>query len=273
MAGRLDSFLRQNSGIVRVRVAKVLGSTPRDTDAEIFVSSDRLHGTIGGGQLELRAIDHARHMLGTCTPADRMAVALGPEIGQCCGGHVELMFETLTDAMRDGVLAQHLAEKAAQPDVHIFGAGHVGRALAGFFAQLPVRAALIDSRPEELAQSNAEVEHRLSAIPEADIRNAPAGSAFIILTHDHALDFILTSEALARGDAAYVGLIGSKTKRTRFERFHRAQPTRFGTNALVCPIGAAGSGDKRPEVIAAFVTAEVMAALAQKRSFSIAHAV
>ena len=81
-----------------------------------------------------------------------------------------------------------------------------------------------------------------------------------MLTHDHALDFLIAREALARGDAAYVGMIGSRTKRVSFERWlRRAEDgAAADTGALVCPIGAAGRPDKRPEVIAAFVAAEIM---------------
>ena len=76
-----------------------------------------------------------------------------------------------------------------RPHVYIMGAGHVGRALAGLFSQLPVRTILSDTRADELARSTALVEYRNSALPEADIKSAPPGSAFIVLTHDHALDF------------------------------------------------------------------------------------
>jgi len=98
----------------------------------------------------------------------------------------------------------------------------------------------------------------LTALPEAAIRGAEPGAAFVIATHDHGLDFLLAAEALARGDAAYVGMIGSATKRAAFASFARARgvdPAR-----LVCPIGGPG-GDKRPAVIAALTAAELMRAL------------
>ena len=83
-----------------------------------------------------------------------------------------------------------------------------------------------------------------------------------MLTHDHALDFLIAREALARGDAAYVGMIGSRTKRVSFRRWLRRGGRRSTPRALVCPIGAAGRPDKRPEVIAAFVAAEILQQLA-----------
>nr|WP_283255055.1 xanthine dehydrogenase accessory protein XdhC [Marivita sp. GX14005] len=247
--------------VVRVRIVSVRGSTPRNTDAVLYVAPDAVFGTIGGGQLEYMAIDRARAMLRNGEAKAREDVALGPDIGQCCGGRVELAFDRLSRAARQEAIARQAAERAARPSVYICGAGHVGRALAGFFALLPVQAMLLDSRAEELALCEADVRKILTPLPEAEIRAAPPGSAFIVLTHDHALDYLLTAEALARPDAAYVGLIGSATKRARFNSYFKAQGCAGSLSRLVCPIGATGSADKRPEVIAAFVASEVMTAL------------
>ena len=138
------------------------------------------------------------------------------------------------------------------------GAGHVGRALARALTPLPVRVRLIDSRAEELAQAGC-VPQTLTALPEAEVRRADPGAAFVIVTHDHALDFLIAVEALARADAGYVGMIGSASKRAAFLR-HAA---RAGVDAgpLTCPIAAHAPRDKRPAVIAAFAAAEIMAAL------------
>lgn len=256
----LSKFLEDASDVIHVRLTQVRGSSPREVGAEMFVSAGGLHGTIGGGQLEYMAVDKARVMLRNGTPAEQMDVPLGPEIGQCCGGRVALDLTPMTDVDRVAAIARDARRQAAQPHVYVLGAGHVGRALAQLLQHLPVHCILIDARVEELSLSDANVEKRLSAMAEADIRHAPKGSAFIVLTHDHALDFLLTSEALDRADARYVGLIGSATKRTKFERFHASHST-TDSKDLVCPIGAASSADKRPEVIAALVVAEVMTAL------------
>ena len=142
------------------------------------------------------------------------------------------------------------------------GAGHVGRALARLMVQMPVRTVVVDSRHRTVALPRRG-EHRESALPEAEIDRAPPGSAFVILTHDHALDFLLVAQALARNDAAYVGMIGSATKRARLARWCRDHCDGQRIDALTCPIGTATQGDKRPEVIAAGVLPEVMAALAR----------
>ncbi|GHF02970.1 xanthine dehydrogenase accessory protein XdhC [Aliiroseovarius zhejiangensis] len=254
----LSAFLSSDAPVIHVRLCEVHGSSPRDRGAQMFVSAERLHGTIGGGQLEYMAIDKARAMLRAGRTTEEMDVPLGPEIGQCCGGRVVVTLTHMSTADRCRALEAEAHDAELHPHVYIFGAGHVGRALARFFQFLPVRCFLIDGRQQELSLCDAKIETRLSALPEADLRNAPAQSAFIVLTHDHALDFLLTSEALDRGDAAYVGLIGSATKRVKFSRFHASHSNGSGISDLTCPIGSTQSTDKRPEIIAAFVVAEVM---------------
>lgn len=257
----LAAFLDRHSAVIAVRLSRVQGSCPREAGAEMIVAADDCHGTIGGGQLEYMVIDAARAMLARGETARDMDIPLGPEIGQCCGGRAGVALRRMTAAGRRAALEAADRRAALLPHVYVLGAGHVGRALAGLLQQLPVRTIVVDSRAEELMLCTEGVELRRSALPEADIAQAPPGSAFVVLTHDHALDFLLTAQALARGDAAYVGMIGSATKRARFRAWCRDHCNGQPTEALVCPIGATGSHDKRPEVIAAFVAAEVMAAL------------
>ena len=264
MFGPLSVFLAAETEVAQVAISRVRGSSPREAGTKMFVSSGAVHGTIGGGQLEYMAIDAARAMLRRGDDAQTLHIPLGPEIGQCCGGRVELRLIRLTSEDRARLADTDARTQAERPHVYICGAGHVGRALADFFQHLPVQTVLLDGREAELALCGATVETRLSVLPEADIRAAPAGSVFIVLTHDHALDFLLTSEALARGDAGYVGMIGSATKRASFANWCARQAPHAALGPLVCPIGATASDDKRPEVIAAFVVAEVMTALTVK---------
>ncbi len=257
----LSDFLSLNGPVIRVTLTRVRGSSPRNEGTEMFVTRDHLWGTIGGGQLEFIAIDRARDMLNGSVLNLDLDVPLGPEIGQCCGGRVELSLARMRRADKRDALVRARDQAADLPHVYVMGAGHVGRALADLFQHMPVRCILIDSREAELAQCCADVETRLSVIPEVDITNAPAGSAFVVLTHDHALDFLLTLAALEKGDAAYVGMIGSATKRAKFRNWVRQHGDDHSTEHLICPIGASGSRDKRPSVIAAFVAAEVIADL------------
>ncbi|SFK48472.1 xanthine dehydrogenase accessory protein XdhC [Shimia haliotis] len=255
------AFLGGEAPLVQVEITGIQGSSPREIGAVMFVSAAHMAGTIGGGQLEYMALDEARKLLKSRNLSSVMDVPLGPEIGQCCGGRVEVTLTVMDDQARTAAKARAAQDAANWPEVYVLGAGHVGRALAAQFQHLPVVCHLVDSRAEELDLSQADVAKCLTPLPESVVRAAPKGSAFVVLTHDHALDFLLASEALARGDAAYVGMIGSATKRTKFASFAKTQET-VRAQDLVCPIGGASAGDKRPEVIAAFVVAEVLAALA-----------
>ncbi|WP_299850238.1 xanthine dehydrogenase accessory protein XdhC [uncultured Roseovarius sp.] len=257
----LKDFLERNTQVALVRLVHVRGSAPRNSGTEMFVGLNETLGTIGGGQLEYMMIDEARALLAKGYEKATKDVPLGPEIGQCCGGRVAVEISRMSRADRDMALSEAECADNALPHVYIMGAGHVGRALAGLFAQLPVRTILSDTRAEELALCTAAVERRNSALQEAEIEAAPSGSAFIVLTHDHALDFLLTAQALSRGDAAYVGMIGSATKRVKFRNWCRDHCEGQTIDGLTCPIGVNGSSDKRPEIIAAFVVAEVMTAL------------
>ena len=227
----LSRFLTVNRRVISVALTRVRGSSPREAGTEMFVAATASWGTIGGGQLEFRAIEAARRMLDDGQLSRVIDLPLGPEIGQCCGGRVEITLRRMRASDRRAACL--CAEQAAEsrPHVYILGAGHVGRALADLFQ------------------------------PEFDVAQAPTGSAFIVLTHDHALDFLVASRALERGDATYVGMIGSATKRASFKSWMRENSDAEAFDGLTCPIGAGGSRDKRPSVIAAFVVAEVMAKL------------
>lgn len=257
----IRAFFSGSSNCVLVEVARVKGSAPRDAGAWMLVSRDAIFRTIGGGQLEYMAIDHARKILAGGSN-DPMDVPLGPEIGQCCGGRVGLDFRFVDKNLTAELIGRIDAEIATRPHVYVFGAGHVGDALAYALSLTPVRVVLVDTRESALIAVDAPgVETCLAAMPEDVVRSAPPGSSFIILTHDHALDFLIAAEALQRRDAAYVGMIGSKTKKATFRSWAKRE---MGSDTLfenlICPIGGALVKDKRPEVIAALVTAEVLGA-------------
>tara|TARA_R110002020_G_scaffold136630_14_gene304738 strand:+ start:2854 stop:3666 length:813 start_codon:yes stop_codon:yes gene_type:complete len=253
------------NGIVLVRVVKAKGSTPRDTDAWMLVSAAGAFGTIGGGRLELEAIDQAHAVLAGAR-ASELALPLGPAIGQCCGGHVTLSFEIIPSARFSEVETLVEAEDAGDPEVWLFGGGHVGRALASALLLLPVRVHVVETRQDELERTPEGATRHLTALPESLVSGISPGSAVIVLTHDHALDFLIVSAALAREDLAQVGMIGSDTKRATFEhQYVREGGDKARLKKLTCPIGRK-IADKRPEVIAATVAADVIAVLAERRA-------
>ncbi len=129
----------------------------------MLVSMDAIAGTIGGGQLEYMAIDHARRMLAGKAADTAISVPLGPEIGQCCGGRVEIGFR-LVDAELKAELAARLAREAQQqPSVYVFGAGHVGHAIA---------AALSLAAPQRHDGGIAR-EHELAGLRTMSRRSSP----------------------------------------------------------------------------------------------------
>lgn len=256
----LQSFIERQGTVIVAELTRVRGSSPRDQGTFMFIAEKRALGTIGGGALEHMVVARARQALRADEEPGGLDIPLGPEIGQCCGGRVEVTLRRVT-AARARVLLVRLEEAAAAlPHVYLFGSGHVGKALALALAALPVRVCVVDTRPAELRNLPSGVEAIAHPMPEAVVRGAPQGSSYVILTHDHALDFLIGAEALRRDDAPYVGMVGSRTKRAKFSNWYvsEAEGSRERLGRLVLPIGDFGVVDKRPEVIAALAAAEIM---------------
>ncbi|MEO8683946.1 MAG: xanthine dehydrogenase accessory protein XdhC [Devosia sp.] len=263
----LTTFLTGNPDAIAAELTSVRGSSPREQGTFMLVGRTEIFGTIGGGALEHMVIAHARRLIANCQAESAMDVPLGPEIGQCCGGRVEVSLRYADAALRAELAARIVAEDAAQTHVYIFGAGNVGTALARMLALLPVHAHVIDTRSEELIGLPDNVDARAVPMPEAVVRNAPEGSAYVILTHDHALDFLIAHEALKRLDSPYIGMVGSLTKRARFTSWYLAEGgDRAALDRLILPIGNRGLGDKRPEVIAALAAAEIMVHIGRREA-------
>ena len=276
-----------------ISVVRAFGSTPREAGARMIVTLDGMTGTIGGGTLEWQAVSDARQYLSEGNaPAGPVirSQALGPDLGQCCGGRVEVVTEVF--ARRDDAMLQAMARREAQgrfavtgrivaPDfveyfgeqrgkLYLFGAGHVGHALVTALAPLietsltasalPLDIVWVDNRPECLAGTCPDgVTARLMEDPAALVATIEPGSFVLIMTHSHALDYDLTAAALRHPDLGYIGLIGSATKRARFVRRFRDEGIAAGrVAALVCPIGLTAIRSKHPAAIAAAVTAQIL---------------
>jgi xanthine dehydrogenase accessory protein XdhC len=265
----LPAFLatHRHEGIILVRIEAAEGSTPREAGACMAVTPGASAGTIGGGQLEFHCIDIARRMLVTGEGERILDIPLGPQMGQCCGGRVHVLLRRAGAAEIALAAAREKAAALARPAILVFGAGHTGRALAKALAPLPVSVMLIDDRDDVMSGLPPAITCIRMADPVDAVAGAPAGAAFVVLSHSHALDYRLAEAALARGDAAYVGMIGSATKRARFESgFIRAGGRRAALARLTCPIGGADVDDKRPQVIAALTAAELVRCLLARRT-------
>ena len=153
-----------------------------------------------------------------------------------------------------------LAREDAPIELYLFGAGHVGSALVSALRDLPVEINWIDTRDDMLPKSPyVGVTTICSDTPEAEIDAAPAGSYFLVMTHDHALDQRLCEQVLKRDDFAYFGLIGSLSKRRNFEtRMRRRGIDAHRFEGMICPIGIGGITSKQPAQIAISVAAEIL---------------
>ncbi|MCX8101046.1 MAG: xanthine dehydrogenase accessory protein XdhC [Geminicoccaceae bacterium] len=262
LAHRLRALLEAGRPAVLVRVVEVRGSAPREPGAAMLVTTEEIVGTVGGGMLEWRAIARARTMLAAAEDEAALDLPLGPALGQCCGGRVRLLLRRADPALLATLDAEEEREHARRPEVLLFGAGHVGRALARSLAPLPLRLVWVDPRPEAFPPSPPQgIRLRPGPAPVRAFAEHPAARACLVATHDHGLDFELVAEALGRGTIVYCGLIGSASKKARFLAGLRALGRCEDELArLVCPIGGP-SRDKRPEVIAALATAELWRAL------------
>ena len=260
----LARLLGRDEPAILVTVAEALGSTPREAGAAMLVTSGESHDTIGGGQLEYLAIDTARVMLARGERRRELDLPLGPLLGQCCGGRVRVSLERAGPEHVALLRLHEEAERRRAPAVLVFGCGHTGRALAAALAPLPFRTEVVDDRLDAGTSLPDGVALLRLDDPAEAVASAPPGTAFVILTHSHALDYRLADSALRRGDAAYVGMIGSATKRVRFERFFiQSGGLPEALARFSCPIGGADVADKRPEIIAALTAAELIRVFAR----------
>jgi xanthine dehydrogenase accessory factor len=257
---------------VLVQIESTEGSVPREAGTWMAVFANDLIGTIGGGHLEYDAIARARSLLlpksrgDDCLPSpQRLRVALGPALGQCCGGVVHLRLERVS-ARDVPVLSAKLPQALARTlqGVALFGGGHVGHALVRALANLPFFLTWIDSRDGIFPASvpaNVVCEH--SDPVQAAVRHLAPDSRVLIMSFSHAEDLDVVAACLQRqreqADLPYIGLIGSKPKWAVFR--HRLEARGFSAAELAhvtSPIGVPGIAGKEPEVIAVAVAAQLL---------------
>lgn len=260
---------------VIVRVLRTQGSVPREAGTWMAVFAQREQGTIGGGHLELQAIQQARAGLvaGGIDAAGEHRFALGPSLGQCCGGVVWLGFELLPahagDAAQAAVNSARMqaieAQSAPAPiPVALFGGGHVGKAIAAVLHKLPVSLHWIDSRDEIFpAELPVDVRAEHSDPVQAAVADLTPSSHVLIMSFSHAEDLEVVACCLQRqrerADLGSIGLIGSATKWASFRQ--RLLSRGFSNDELAqvtCPIGVPGITGKEPEVIAVAVCAQLL---------------
>ncbi len=324
----LGDCLASGRPAILVTIADAKGSSPRDAGVKMLVTETETAGTVGGGNLEHEAIRIGRAMLESGEGRSELRrFALGPSLGQCCGGDTQLLFEPAARAagwleplrafaeadapsvlasMIDGEAREKLlvtasdADRAADPglleaaramlkkpgnagvglwtdrsgrrylleqnpghrgEVLLIGAGHVGKALATVLGTLPFAVTWADNRPEQYPDAlPGNVRVRCTPHLERTIDEAAPDTIYLVMTYSHDLDYALCARILQRGDFRYLGLIGSRTKRARFERTMRGLGIdQAAIDRVVCPIGIEGVAGKQPAVIAVATAAQLLA--------------
>lgn len=244
--GWLDALVRCSNDLVPsvlVTVIGVRGSAPRDSGTKMVFTADGQDDTIGGGALEYECGRVAHEILRSRAgqPLTR-DFPLGPALGQCCGGHVTVLFEPILPS---------------DWSVVVFGAGHVGQAMIRLLAMLPCRVLWVDSRAElfgNLIPSNVTCDSG----PVEGVA-IPLNSMVLAMSHDHQLDYQIVRTCLKRDDLQFVGLIGSDTKNARFRsRLLRDGLPAASVSRLTCPIGFVNVGSKIPAEIAVSVAAQLL---------------
>jgi len=246
---------------VLVSIASTQGSVPRGAGAWMAVFADRVLGTIGGGHVEFQATRDARRRLAGQTGDNPVRYALGPSLGQCCGGAVQLRFERVSAA--DIATLQARLTTPLTP-VALFGGGHVGKAMVKVLGLLPFAVNWIDSRDEIFppeVPANVQCEHS-DPVQDA-VKDLAPGSRVLVMSFSHAEDLDVVAACLARlrqqDDLPYIGLIGSATKWATFrKRLQERGYTDAELARVTCPIGLSSIRRKEPEVIAVGVAAQLL---------------
>jgi xanthine dehydrogenase accessory factor len=249
------SELRAQGACVVVEVVKAEGSTPREKGAKMLVTPCGISSSIGGGTLEWLAMAEAQSLLGKPSVRRTITKSLGPDLGQCCGGRVTLLLESFTQVDDYEIESRASKESREATHLHLWGAGHVGRALAMAMAPLPFEITWWDVRDNAFPSHVPEnVTCRLGGA-----RDMQLPGLVLVMTHSHALDFEIVDFSLRNKAFSRVGLIGSETKRSRFlKRLAEAGHGADDIARLTCPIGNKAISSKHPAVIAASVAVQLL---------------
>lgn len=241
---------RQGEAYVMATLIGVSGSTPRNSGTKMVITSERIYDTIGGGHMEHKVINHGHKMLAKGEAGQHIEhFQLAAGLGQCCGGTATVLFECFAQS---------------SVNIMLFGAGHVGQALAGILAGLPCKVRWVDNREEQFPsaiymQSLHNITQVVSDSPADEVMSMPENSYYIVMTHNHQLDFEICQKILQHRSFNYLGLIASTTKWRRFQqRFaHRDIDSQL-IERMSCPVGLSEVPGKKPMEIAVSIAAELI---------------
>ena len=246
---KLTSNIDYKKNIIKAKIINVKGSSPNKINDFMLVAPKDIFGTIGGGNLEYLVIEESKLMLKNKSKRKKLNIPLGPGIGQCCGGYVEIILTLHKNT--DAAMKDEKVNDSFKEDLYIFGAGHIGQALIETIGNLNFTTYLIDSREEYLKMSvNKDVNYLLSKEPWKVVNKLKDNAYYVVLTHSHEYDLKILNEILTK-KFTFVGLIGSTTKKKRF--FKRLTENGHDKNIIKkieCPIGVDIGNSKDPNEIA-----------------------
>ncbi|MEC7852673.1 MAG: xanthine dehydrogenase accessory protein XdhC [Pseudomonadota bacterium] len=294
MAGWIDvarDLIGREGAVVRASLVGVRGSAPREAGAMMLISRTSIWQTIGGGTLEFEIMAGARDLIAAPDAPWRRKVitaALGPDMGQCCGGQVRVLLErfggaedaTLAALQTCNVLAHPLSGDGPLTDggdavpgrdgdvfvapvtlpgrpLFLYGAGHIGRALAPHLVALQFDLHWVDIAEDRFPDTVPAGARRVVATdPTVIAAHAPGDAFHLVITHNHALDEAICHRVLSGDGFARLGLIGSATKAARFRsRLGRAGVDDAALDRLVCPVGLPEITGKHPARVALSIAA------------------
>ena len=262
-------FVSKETPIALVELTKIKGSGPREIGSWMLVSDRKTINTVGGGSLEFSLIEEAKRMLSYSNLKSKIfTYKLNPEADQCCGGVIECKISIPKSSDLDKLEQRIVTDKSKYPNLYLFGAGHVGEALIRQACHLPLKITVVDSRLEiinaikyKFKNLDENINFVLDVLPERIVRNSKKHSAFLVMTHSHSTDFSIIDEILHHQDVAFVGMIGSKTKKRSLKKYLKEKGfCEHKINSVKCPIGRdlKMQNKKMPEVIAALAICDIL---------------
>ncbi|MDN3491174.1 xanthine dehydrogenase accessory protein XdhC [Winogradskyella bathintestinalis] len=243
----LSEFKAKQKPVALITIIKCFGSAPCVVGSRMIVTKAKeIYGTIGGGKLEFLAIDEAVVAINENRIIES-SYTLGPEFEQCCGGKVEFIIEHMNQS----------------PELFLFGAGHIGVEISKLLVDTPFQVNLIDSRDDWFFNLDLDKSISTHQTSETDFKtfkdvvNWGSNCYVLVLTHNHAIDFDIIAMAL-HNETKFLGLIGSKTKKVRFNNMLiKDLDIKEGMSNVVCPIGL-DLGGSTPKEIAISVVAQLL---------------
>ena len=255
----LEKLAKTDGRGILAEILETEGSAPRHAGARMLLAPDgTFSGTVGGGAAEYRVQQDMKSLPSTFEPLEK-TYSLGGEgeaTGAICGGSVRIRFRPV-DALEAAALLEKLPNP---PRVLLYGAGHVGKALADALHLLDIPVTVTDGREALLTPERFPFAGRLISPPESAPMTPRPEDFIVIMTHDHRFDYALLRRAMET-DAGYIGVMASRKKAESFRR--RLEEDGFTPGhirRLHCPIGLA-IGAETPAEIAFSITGEIISIL------------